>query len=258
MMGFVLASPGLTDSNLVQAPGWYWDSIGQPLKGWTLSTNNWRKLLSATTIDATQLNARWGINWTGLQWSKLWRKLWTGWGHPGTKLLLWLLLHYGFFTKSRGALWKACTATCPMCTQASEMIIHLFFNCQFVATRWRSILNTLSTTDLNFNHAQHPFHLILLAIQKQKCSPTRILLLAEILWTTWCKRNRTVFQQTAARTPISLIFFNVIVKAKALASTTRSIRKQVRLRNDISLLESKYLQPRQTHSLPPALLLDLD
>jgi hypothetical protein len=92
-MGFIGASPGTSDFTLDTAPGWYWDTPGKPLKGWTLSTSNWRLLLPAPPVNIAQLNSRWDVTWDELQWRQLCQKLWLGWGHPRTKFLLWHWTH---------------------------------------------------------------------------------------------------------------------------------------------------------------------
>jgi hypothetical protein len=110
---------------------------------------------------------------------------------------------------------------------------------------------------LNFDHLQTPFQLLVKAIQRQKASPTRMILAAEILWTIWCERNRTAYQQSTSLTPVSIILFNTMTKVKALLTTTRSIPKQHRLNSELALLEQQYLLLRQTPRLPPTLE-DLD
>jgi hypothetical protein len=65
----VAANPGLTTASVLSASGWYWDTGRQPLKGWTLTSQNWRGLIEVPNLCTTQLNSRWMLNWedqTGL------------------------------------------------------------------------------------------------------------------------------------------------------------------------------------------------
>jgi hypothetical protein len=215
------------------------------LRGWSLSPRHWRLLVASSTPSISQLNTRWAVNWNAEQWQRLWRQLWSGWAHPRTKFLLRRLIQYGFFTQSRGAIWKVCTAQCPICCTSNETMFHLFFHCSFVYNRWRQIFHLLQGTSLNFDSVHTPLQLVHCAIQSQKQSPVRMIVLAEVLWTSWCERNRHVFQENTSRTPVSVILVLIIQKVEALHSRIRSLVKQRRLKSDQTVLEQILANLRQ-------------
>ena len=156
LMGCVTASPGISTAAFADASGWFWNTPGTSLTGWSLSTHNWRMLISNPITAVAQLNSRWSVHWTDIQWKQLWSQLWSGWGHPRTKFLIWQLLQFGFFTQSRGATWKVCKSTCLICAIHSETTIHLFFNCPRVSNRWRQIMLLFQSSDLNLDQASSP------------------------------------------------------------------------------------------------------
>jgi hypothetical protein len=161
LMEFLATSPGLSPVPLDQASGWGWKQPGPTLlRGWLQSVQTWRSLLPAPNFNLAQLNLRWGVDWTAGEWATLWRQLWTGSSHPQVKLLLWKLLHFGFFSNTRGATWEVCSASCPVCAAEDETILHLFFRCLHVRTHWQTILQCVAQTDLAFGRILSPIHLI--------------------------------------------------------------------------------------------------
>jgi hypothetical protein len=96
LMGFLAAIPGIADSALVDADGWFWN-LPKRVRGWHQKTQTWRALLIPKPPDWDQFNRRWQVNWEAPQLQTLWTQLWGGWSHPRTKFLAWRLLHFGFF-----------------------------------------------------------------------------------------------------------------------------------------------------------------
>jgi hypothetical protein len=91
-------------------------------------------------------------------------------------------LQFGFFTQALGALWKFCEAICPICCEADESILHLFFQCSRVRTRWKHVLSQVALTTLDFGSVSTPIDLREAAIKRQHKSPSGLILLAKVLW----------------------------------------------------------------------------
>jgi hypothetical protein len=252
VMGFISASPGISAESLKHSTGWYWDTGSSPLKGWSQPAHNWRLLYLPPSLAAD----RWiddgkfnGLIHNGVDSG-------SSYGldgeTPRTNFLIWRLLQFGFYTLSWGVLWRVSTAECLMCSQADESLLHLFFCCNFVWLRWREILDLFSSTNLSFGSVRTPLKLLAGAIQTQKQSPTRLIILAEVLWSSWREQNDQPFRHSHSRLPTSVILRNAIVKIQALTLTTRSPAKRQRLSADLSTVEQRLLLLQGTSVTLPA------
>jgi hypothetical protein len=160
LMLFLAASPGIVDITLEAAPGWYWLHPKAKLKKWELSARQWRELVPLPQFSFKQFNSHWSTNWSEEEWRKVWRQLWSSSVHPCTKVVAWRLLHFGYFTQTRGAMWKVCEALCPICKEADESTIHLFFSCSRVQLRWAQYFAILETTSFSLGNLGVPIEII--------------------------------------------------------------------------------------------------
>jgi hypothetical protein len=125
----------------------------------------------------------------------------------------------------------------------NPLLLHLFFNCPRVISRWQIIFGLLSTTDLTFGCISTPIMLLHKAIKAS--SPTCLIIVAEVLWNTWRERNAFVYQGNSSAAPPATILQSALLRLKALLSTTTSQQKHIRLEQDRITLE------RCLTSLPP-------
>jgi hypothetical protein len=146
------------------------------------------------------------------------------------------VIQHGFFTASRGALWKVCDSICPLCKSAEETTQHLFFHCVNVNTRWTSLLQLLDKTLLSFGDVQSPMDVICIAVKYQSRSPVRIVLVAEMLWTAWTDRNYEVFQESPRVTLLQIVVRRTMLKVQALTVNTKSPERTSILKRDMVIL----------------------
>jgi hypothetical protein len=62
LMGFLVASPGMSTHSLKDAAGWMWNHSRGSLRGWAHSIKQWRLLIPALSFSTEMFNSRWGID----------------------------------------------------------------------------------------------------------------------------------------------------------------------------------------------------
>lgn len=61
------------------------------------------------------LNTGWNTQSTREQWDAKFNKLWSGWLHPRSRLVLWCIIQNGYFCSVKGLQWKKSDGMCPFC-----------------------------------------------------------------------------------------------------------------------------------------------
>jgi hypothetical protein len=237
LVSFASDSVGTESCCISTLKGWQWQATTHSFKGWELSLKQWRSLQPAPQEVIEQHNRRWGCRWNHQGWLSFWKMVWLGFGHNRTKFIVWRLLHHGFYTNSRGALWKVCEETCPVCLGNAESTFHMFFLCPEVKQRWSTLLTLLSTTSMDFGPIHTPLDLLLAGVLTHRQTPTRLIVIAEVIWTTWLERNDHVYRGQLNRTPLLVILRRVSLKVEALGETALAEHPVNRLRTDMEGLE---------------------
>jgi hypothetical protein len=155
-----------------------------------------------------------------------------------TKFLIWRLIQHGFFTASWGALWGVCDAVCPLCNLHDESTQHLFFVCPNVHQRWVTLIQLLDRTSCSFGQVQSPMDIICAAVKFQARSPSRLILVAEMLWAFWTDSNHEVFQSVLCQTPIQIILRRSLLKFQSLTECTAASHKVAALTADMAQLNA--------------------
>jgi hypothetical protein len=140
--------------------------------------------------------------------------VWQGWGHNSSRFIIWRLLQHRFYTNSRGAVWKVCKAVCPVCLGPAESTLHLFFLCPEVQQQWSTLLSLLSTTLMDFGQICTPLDLLLAGVLTHGKAPTRLIIIAEVVWTTWLERNDFFYRGQLGQTPLLVILRRVSLKVE--------------------------------------------
>jgi hypothetical protein len=229
---FVTSFTGATYLPITWMSGWEWSGFQRVTTGWTLPLQKWRALSAGEAVNQSHLNRRWGCAFSEQDWKQFWNQLWNGKTHSRTKFVIWRLMKTGFFTNTRGALWGVSTETCPVCGVAPETTAHLFFECSEVKRRWVKAIKIIRRSQMAFGRVDNAFEVIAVAVKKHLYNPALLVLVAEIVWTTWVERNVRVFQGNTARMPLQVIFCNCATKLEALEGATGNLKKLAILREN--------------------------
>lgn len=93
LFGALRSSRGCTtDMELQELASWGWPITGACGSNWNLKMSQWRQLFSEGVGNLNQFNRRWGLNYTDNEWTKFWKKIWSGWGIPRAKFICWRVL----------------------------------------------------------------------------------------------------------------------------------------------------------------------
>lgn len=136
------------------------------------------------------LNQRWEIKVVPMSWGPFWKFLWSGWGLPQAQLILWRVLNHGYFTNHWGAIWGVTPDFCPICKLLGESTQDLFFDYEKFNQCWDLIDGCLRNTPLLSLVHGNLLQVLTKVVSRQRHCPTQLILLAEIIHTTWVECNQ--------------------------------------------------------------------
>jgi hypothetical protein len=99
-----------------------------------------------------------------------------------------------------GSMPSRLSTFCKSCQK--ETTQHLFFHCPQVNSQWLKLLHLTESTSLDFGPVGSLMDILTIAVKYQVYSPTRLILVAELLWAAWTDRNQLVFQEVLRQTPL--------------------------------------------------------
>ncbi|KAL2939042.1 hypothetical protein RDABS01_022491 [Bienertia sinuspersici] len=139
----------------------------------------------------------------GSQTDKFFKFLWAMSIMPKWKVFLWKILHNGLPLSSALIMRHIqVTDMCPLCGQEPETYQHLFRLCPLVQRVWASSsLGIRSTTNLSrpFHHWVKEF--LILFIEQDGHSGSRLLTFVGILWEIWISKNNAIFRNDQVTNP---------------------------------------------------------
>lgn len=148
-------------------------------------------------------------------WHSRWRKLWSGLCHQRTSFVLWCLFNHGFYTNQRGVLWGV-DPKCPVCKVVDESTEHLFSECPRVLSCWNRFCTTTRGSIFDLDRCFNLKESICMAVSRQRHYPTFIILVAEIISSTWLKCNSVVFHGEHYIVPPLVIWRKAATQLEAL------------------------------------------
>jgi hypothetical protein len=89
---------------------------------------------------------------------------------------------------------------------------------------------------MDFGQIRTPLDLLLAGILTHDKAPMRLIIIAEVLWTTWLERNNLVYRGQLARTPLLVILRHVSLKVEALGETALALHRVNSLQTDMDYL----------------------
>jgi hypothetical protein len=90
---------------------------------------------------------------------------------------------------------------------------------------------------MSFGRVHSAFDILTKAVQKHRKNPALVILVAELVWSSWVKRNLQVFQGNDSRVPLQIVFRNCIEKIQALEGATETVAKLKVLRENPEFLQ---------------------
>lgn len=176
-------------------------------------------------------------------WNSRCQKLWSDFTHLRSRFILWRLLSHGYYCNYRGRLWGV-DPECPICEDAPEMIVHLFYECPRVKHRWDKLGRDARNTPLDFRSCSSLADIILLAIAQQPRCPSLFLLVTKTIALTWNERNAVVFHDHWSMAPSVLIWRRVASNLDAIWIWIINPRISRILGDGISLIRSFLMTPQ--------------
>jgi hypothetical protein len=92
--------------------------------------------------------------------------------------------------------------------------------CHQVNSQWLKLLELTESTSLDFGPVRSPLDILVVAARYQSLSPSRLILVAKMLWATWTDKNQFVFQQVMRQTPLQIVVRQTLLKIEALGKQT--------------------------------------
>lgn len=132
-------TPCVVDLKFQNSNGWAKSAERKLVKSWSPPNLTWNRLIVSPRTDFAKLNYRWNVDSPEAVWIHFWKCLKGSLSFHIDKIIIWRVLHHGYFHHRRARIWGVHSRACPCCNVGIELITHLFFGCRNLQRRWATI-----------------------------------------------------------------------------------------------------------------------